>query len=125
MLRLIGTIGLAPGVVVVRVGGQRLAQWTISLGNQQIGASDRPDLDIRCTASDRDGPCDTRVNGPPMARGVVLPEGADYQVTHASLRQARHWNLPLGTYVIEPCLWSRCTWPPPQRFARAHSRIRC
>jgi hypothetical protein len=41
---------------------------TISLGNQQIGASDRPDLDNRCTASDRDGPCDTGVNGPPMAR---------------------------------------------------------
>jgi hypothetical protein len=41
---------------------------TISLGNQQIGGLDRPDLDIRCTSSDRDGPCDTGVNGPPMAR---------------------------------------------------------
>jgi hypothetical protein len=71
MLRLIGTIGLAPGVVVVRVGGQRPAQWTISVGNQQIRASDRPDLDIPCTASDRHRLCDTGANGPPMARGLT------------------------------------------------------
>lgn len=44
---------------------------TISLGNQQIGALDRADLDIRCTASDREGPCHTGVNGPPMARVSV------------------------------------------------------
>ena len=48
---------------------------TVSLANQQIGASDRPDLDIRCTASDRQGPCDTRVNGPPMARGSMTLSG--------------------------------------------------
>ena len=45
---------------------------TISLGIRRIGASDRPDLDIRCTASDRDGPHDTGVNGPPMARAGAL-----------------------------------------------------
>jgi hypothetical protein len=44
---------------------------TISLGIRPIGAPDRPDLAIRCTASDRHRPCDTRVNGPPMARGPM------------------------------------------------------
>ena len=47
-----------------------LAQ-AVSLGIRQIRAPDRPDLGIRCTASDRDGPCDTGVNGPPMARVVT------------------------------------------------------
>ena len=45
---------------------------TISLGIRPIQPSDRPDLDIRCTASDRHGPLDTRVNGPPMARGPMV-----------------------------------------------------
>ena len=35
------------------------------------GAHDRPDLRIRCTAGDRHKPCDTRANGPPMARGPM------------------------------------------------------
>jgi hypothetical protein len=34
---------------------------TISLGIRPIGVSDLPDLGIRCTASDRHEPCDTRV----------------------------------------------------------------
>jgi GNAT superfamily N-acetyltransferase len=42
---------------------------TISLGNQQIGAPDRPELGSRCTVGDRHRPCDTTVNGPLMARG--------------------------------------------------------
>jgi len=41
---------------------------TVSLGICPIRGSDRPDLGTRCTASDRQGPCDTGSNGPPMAR---------------------------------------------------------
>jgi hypothetical protein len=41
---------------------------TISLGIRQIRVPDRPDLDIRCTVSDRHRPSSTGVNGPPMAR---------------------------------------------------------
>jgi hypothetical protein len=44
---------------------------TISLGIRQIGAPDRPDLGTRPTASDRDGPHDTRANGPSMARSLI------------------------------------------------------
>src|SRR5262245_10220540 len=43
---------------------------TVSLGIRQIRVPDRPDLGIRCTASDRHRPCGTGVNGPPMARGL-------------------------------------------------------
>ena len=50
---------------------------TISLGIRQIRAPDHPDLEIRWTASDRDGPCDTGVNGPPMAAATRLPTSAD------------------------------------------------
>jgi hypothetical protein len=45
---------------------------TISLGIRPIRAPDRSDLGTRCTISDRDGPCDTGANGPPMARGLSL-----------------------------------------------------
>jgi SAM-dependent methyltransferase len=44
---------------------------TVSLGIRPIGASGRPDLGTRNTASDRDGPYDTRANGPPMVRGLM------------------------------------------------------
>jgi hypothetical protein len=44
---------------------------TISLGTQQIGASDRTELGNRCTVSDRQGPRGTRANGPPMASGLM------------------------------------------------------
>ncbi len=54
---------------------------TISLGNQQIGAPDHADLGTRCTASDRHGPYDTRVNGPPMARGPMGWEAACQRLT--------------------------------------------
>ena len=52
-----------------RGAGDENRTRTISLGIRPIGASDRPELGSRCTASDRHGPCDTRLNGPPMARG--------------------------------------------------------
>jgi len=48
---------------------------TVSLGIRQIRSSDRPDLGTRCTASDRHRPCDTGVNGPLMARGLMTLEG--------------------------------------------------
>jgi len=57
-----------PGLGLHMGAGDGNRTRTISLGIRQIGAADRPDLDIRCTASGRDGPCETRVNGPPMAR---------------------------------------------------------
>jgi hypothetical protein len=44
---------------------------TISLGIRPIQALDRPDLGSRHTASDRHGPYDASVNGPPMARGLI------------------------------------------------------
>jgi len=44
---------------------------TISLGIRPIGASDRRELGSRYTASDRHEPCDTRVNGPLMARAPI------------------------------------------------------
>jgi hypothetical protein len=44
---------------------------TISLGIVQIRLADRPGLGIRCTASDRHRPCDTGVNGPPMAHVLI------------------------------------------------------
>jgi len=76
-------IGYRPGVIKAQAGEPSLI-WAFSLervtgiepalsawGIRQIRAPDRPDLEIRCTASDRDGLCDTGVNGPPMARGAV------------------------------------------------------
>lgn len=62
------------GFVVER--GTGIEPRTISLGIRQLQPVDRPDLGGRHTASDRYGPCDTRVNGPPMARGpswVIRP----------------------------------------------------
>src|SRR5215470_9827140 len=41
-----------------------------ALGIRPIGASDRLELGSRCTVSDRDGPYETAVNGPPMAHGA-------------------------------------------------------
>jgi hypothetical protein len=63
---------------VQRVTGIKpaLSTW----GIRPIGASDRPELGIRHTASDRDGPCVTGVNGPLMARGLMA----------AALLLARH-----------------------------------
>jgi hypothetical protein len=54
-------------------GRDWLRGWTIGLGVRPVGASGRPDLDIRCTASDCHGPLDTRANGPPMARSLLVP----------------------------------------------------
>jgi len=50
--------------------GERNRIPTISLGIRQIRAADRPELGIRCTASDRESPSDTGVNGSSMARGL-------------------------------------------------------
>src|SRR5690242_5630824 len=63
---------------------------TISLGTRPVGASDRPDLGIRCTASDRQGPLDTRANGPLMAHSlmvsaVVRSQRAEFQGRPCSL----------------------------------------
>ena len=55
----------------VAAARQAADRWTVSLGIRQIRGPDRPDLGTRCTAGDRHGPCDTGVNGPPMARGAV------------------------------------------------------
>jgi hypothetical protein len=55
----------------LRGAGDENRTRTISLGNRQIGAPDHADLGIRCTASDPHGPCDTRVNGPPMAHILI------------------------------------------------------
>jgi hypothetical protein len=55
----------------VRAGDENRTR-TISLGNQQIGASDRADLGT--TASDRHEPHVTGVNGPLMARGLMAVE---------------------------------------------------
>ena len=57
-------------VTVLRAGDGNRTR-TISLGIRQIRASERLDLGIGCTASDRDEPCDTRVNGRPMAHGLA------------------------------------------------------
>jgi hypothetical protein len=46
------------------------------LGIRPIKAPDLADLDIWQTAGDRDSPFDARVNGPPMARSPMAPEGA-------------------------------------------------
>ena len=59
-----------------RVTGDGNRTRTISLGIRPIGCSDRPDLGIRHTASDRGGRCDTGVNGPPMAHGYVAVQGS-------------------------------------------------
>jgi hypothetical protein len=68
---------------------------TISLGNQQIAAPDRPDLRIRCTASDRHGPYATGVNGPSMARGPAAfggwPRGLRL-ASSASAPGSRRWS---------------------------------
>ena len=61
--------------LVFRGAGDGNLTRTISLGIRQIGASDRANLGSRCTASDRQGPCGTGVNGPPMARGLIALEG--------------------------------------------------
>jgi hypothetical protein len=57
---------------------------TISLGIRQIPPSDHSDLGIRRTASDRRAPCDTRANGPPMARGVMQWPGVPRATPHVS-----------------------------------------
>jgi hypothetical protein len=61
---------------------------TISLGIRQIGVPDLRDLGTRRTASDRDGPCDTGVNGPPMARGLTAPGAAGLGAGSTD------WNCP-------------------------------
>jgi hypothetical protein len=55
----------------LRGAGDENRTRTISLGIRQIRPSDRPDLGIRYTANDRDEPCDTWVNGAPMARVLI------------------------------------------------------
>ena len=47
-----------------------LSAWELD----RSGPLTTPDLGMRCTASDRHRPCDTRVNGPPMAH-VLLASG--------------------------------------------------
>jgi hypothetical protein len=69
---------------------------TISLGNQQIGAPDRLDLQIRCTASDRYGPCDTRINGPPMARGPTASGMDRARPGLTPIRQRDHLHIAAG-----------------------------
>jgi hypothetical protein len=63
--------GLLADLAFHRGAGDENRTRTISLGIRPIGASDRPDLGTRCTASDRHGPCDTGANGPPMAHGLI------------------------------------------------------
>ena len=73
-------------LVVERVTGiePALSAWE----SDRSGASDYPDLGIRHTASDRHRPCDTRVDGPPMARGLIVQELA------RSLSRCRLWLSP-------------------------------
>ena len=49
--------------------------WTISLGSCAIQAVAPPDLGIRLSVSDREGPLFTEVNGPLMARASPLETG--------------------------------------------------
>src|SRR5215510_8187885 len=63
---------------------------TISLGIRQIRVPDRPELGSRCTASDRHRPCDTGVNGPPMARR--LTSGCGWPT-------AEGWRTPPPTWA--------------------------
>jgi hypothetical protein len=60
---------------------------TISLGSDRSGASDRPDLRTRCTASDRHRPCDTGANGPSMARRSCLLTEPRQQVEVLHVRE--------------------------------------
>ena len=58
----------------LRGAGDENRTRTISLGIRPIRISDRPGLGIRRTAGNRDGPWDTGGNGPPMARGLIVPD---------------------------------------------------
>jgi hypothetical protein len=65
---------------------------TISLGIRPIGTYNGLDLDIRYTVSDRDGPCDTGANGPPMAHCLDRfgrSSGADIPSRRQPLLDAR------------------------------------
>src|SRR5262245_2832926 len=69
-LRLSGGTSVPACTNVMRAGDGNRTR-TISLGIRPIVAPDRPDLGIRCTARDRDGPCDTGANGPRGCAGAV------------------------------------------------------
>jgi hypothetical protein len=60
-------------------GRDWLRGWTIGLGVRPAGLLAALTLDIRCTASDCHGPLDTRANGPPMARSLMVPAVARSQ----------------------------------------------
>jgi len=55
--------------------------------SDRSGASDRPDLRTRCTASDRHRPCDTGANGPSMARRSCLLTEPRQQVEVLHVRE--------------------------------------
>jgi len=81
----------------IRGAGDGNRTRTISLGIRPIGASDRPDLGIRCTASDRHGLCDTGANGPPMARrSCLLTEPRQQFAVVVTARQGPGSILAIG-----------------------------
>jgi hypothetical protein len=89
---------------------------TISLGIRQIRAFDHPELGSRCTASDRQRPCGTRVNGPPMARSLTAlerPTGRSLTITTPLPGRLGDAGVCIAFMKQRPYVDDMCVWRLP------------